>query len=95
LASPVEPEVNRIVASSSGATSGRRSSSRAVEQARRAPARWLFDRQVTTSQLPQRRDPLGARRVGDDQLGLGQLQRMLQLVALPPAVEQASRPRPP
>ena len=36
----------------------------------------------------RRGDPLGARRVGEDQLRLGQLQRMLQLFRLPPAVEQ-------
>ncbi len=39
------------------------------------------------------RDPLGARSVGQHQPGLGKLERMLQLVGLPPAVEQC-RDRP-
>ena len=65
-----------------------------ANQLRQRLARMAFDRD--RDQFPRTRDvgnPRGARRVGQDQLGRGQVQRMAHLLALPPAVDQG-RDRP-
>ena len=57
-----------------------------LEKGFRAP---LIDRnRVDGTCHASPRDALSARSIGQDQLGLGQLQRMLKFVRLPPAIEQ-------
>ena len=90
-----------MVASSSGAISGSGvSASAPCEQRRERFLERLLDRQTSSDWhvAADAVDPLGARRVGDDQLRLGQVERMLQLVgchqplsrvATPPALSDA------
>ncbi len=63
------------------------------EQRRERPVDRLLDRQRDgRDRAAARREPLGARLVGDDQLGLGEAERVAHLVGLPPAVDQGRDP---
>ena len=68
----------------------------AVEQRRQRLAERPLDRERDDGgPCAGVRDPLGARRIGEDQRRLGQLERMLHLMRFPPAVEQGGDRRPP
>ena len=78
-----------MVASSSSPTSGRSASASRSNKGASASVDRLGDRQRDgRDRAAAGLEQFGAAFVGDDQLGLGQIQRVAHLVGLPPAVDQ-------